>query len=224
MGATALRACGSVRSARPCSVKADDLDPVGSPPRDAETTYADQLVLEVVAISGDRSVEDAVIWIEAQGVSGPPGWVEVVTTDALSEVGVADGYYLEHRRSVTEWGASGATEQMVVTLGQGVFAEAAVLLALRLARRVVAQIRGEDDEPPLQEEDAAVWARTRVAIKYGVDAGDLSIAATGTRDDGSVAVALVGADGARYELRLQGLRAGVQVLECTRTYPEVSRG
>lgn len=207
-------------------VTADDLDPQGLLGGWADATFADQLLVEVVAISDDRMtpLEDTVIWVEAYGVSGPAGWVETSATDALGEVGITDGYYLDHRRSVIEWGASGAIEQIVVTLGQGVFIESAVLVALHMAGRVVARVRSEDDDPYLQEDEAEAWARTRVAIKYGVDADDLGVAAVGSRDDGSVSVALVGADGTRYDLRLRGLRAGVRVVECTRTLPEMPRG
>lgn len=192
-------------------------------PRDEEEvtkryeTYADSLLVEIVTIGDDRRTpnDEAVVWLETGGLCVPAGWVETNVLESLGAEGVHDAFFLDHQRRLTEWGASGAFESVIITLAEGLLVESAIRIAVHFARRVSTYMN-EDDARQMSEEEAVEWARFRIGVKYGVETSNLRLAHVSQDEGGGNSVGIVDGAGTRYELRLRGAGAGVVVAECLR--------
>jgi len=190
-------------------------------PPTPDETYADSVLIEIVPIDEMARlapIPDRVVWVEAHSFSAPAGWMEESALASLGDAEVTDAFYLDHTRRVTEWGASGAAETLIITLAESLFVEAAVLTAGHFARRLAARLRHEDSGL-MPEEDAIAWAKLRVAIKYDLRTEDLSVTRVSQRE-AETAVELADVRGVRFRLTLRGAGAGVVMAECTREFPE----
>jgi len=154
------------------------------------------------------------------GVLYPAGYLERAVRAALAESGVTDTFVIDSRRNVSEWGASGAVEELVLSVLRDAIGVGAGALLVALAGRLRRLFpAGEREMEAMSESDAAVWARGRVALTYNVSAEVLELRLVRT-EGATVTVRFCDrATGWDYTVKVAGLGAGAILMMIERTAP-----
>ncbi len=137
------------------------------------------------------------------------------TINALNEHGVHDAFQLEYRKSITEWGASGGSQELLVWVTEGLATNALYDIARSLAFKVVQKVRGAHDGEFIDEAEAERWSRYRLALCYRLDAAELQLREISSSEDGTSA-SFSTQDGTQYSVEIAPSGTGLRLARLTR--------
>lgn len=179
------------------------------------TDYADQVRVEVRFKSWLGAEDEPEYWVlEADGAAWPKDWltrqvVELASASAEASCCGRGNYALDIYDRKTEWGASSAAIDLILTLSQDLMSEATWLALYEVGRRAAARLRAKHPDwsgPPVTEEQAAesaLWAvlrRYKESKREGLDVRSVEFV-----DDRKVLVVLSEAEtGIRYTVEVTG--------------------
>lgn len=176
--------------------------------------YADAVTIQVRFKSWAGAEDNTESWVvEADGSAWSKDWltrqlVELAAADAQNSCCGRGNYMLDAADRETEWGASGAAFEAVLTLSENLLSEATWValgaLAQSLRARLKAKDGGPDGEPMTDEQarDAALWTVVR---SRNVSRDDLRVTAVEFADHHTVLVELREVvSGRRFTVELQG--------------------
>ncbi len=159
--------------------------------------YADVVTVDVRFKSWLGADDNDESWfVEADGAAWSKDWlarqlVELATADAANSCCGRGNYALDTLDRKTEWGASGAVFEAVLTLSENLLSEATWLALGALAQNLrtrLKQRQGWPDVEDLFDEHVREAAMRTVAHSRGVLFADLEVRSTATTDSGAVLV------------------------------------
>lgn len=178
--------------------------------------YADQVwvVIKFKTWAGAED-EDQAWFIESDGAAWPKDWltrqlVDLAAADAANSCCGRGNYMLDTRESKTEWGASGAAVEVILTLSENLLTEAtsaavgaiAVHLAARMKARHPHWLGGGD---PLTEEQARASAVNTVERVRGLPYDALELQSVEILSERVALVELLDkSSGRRYTVEVTG--------------------
>ncbi|MFC8598384.1 hypothetical protein [Isoptericola sp. NPDC057191] len=127
--------------------------------------------------AGDDSNNDALVFdlADLQGLDE-----DTLRRELIEMTGVTDGYHIDERRGTTEWGASGATYELLLTVAESAWQEILSIGIYAFLSKMRKQFgRPSYKEPRRSEEELVEHARYRVAMRYeGVEVDSLTVLET----------------------------------------------
>jgi len=176
--------------------------------------YADVVTIQVRFKSWAGAEDNAESWVlDADGSAWSKDWlarqlVELAAADAQNSCCGRGNYMLDAADKKTEWGASGAAFEAVLTLSENLLSEATWValgaIAQSLRTRLKAKEGWPDGEPMTDEQarDTALWTVVR---SRDVDRDDLTVTSVEFVDKNTVLVELREvASGRRFTVELRG--------------------
>lgn len=133
--------------------------------------YADVVTVQVNFRAWMGAEDNDETWyVESDGAAWPKDWltrqlVDLAAADATNSCCGVGNYSLNARDSKTEWGASGAVFEAVLTLSENLLSEATWVALGAVGQRLAARLKARNPEwsgPPLTEEQATHSAQGAV--------------------------------------------------------------
>ncbi len=159
--------------------------------------YADVVTIDVRFKSWLGADDNDESWlVEADGAAWSKDWltrqlVELAAADAANSCCGRGNYALDTRDRKTEWGASGAAFEAVLTLSENLLSEATWVALGALAHNLHTRLKQRQGWPDLEElfdervRETAMWTVVR---SRGALFADLEVKSTASADSGVVLV------------------------------------
>ncbi len=176
--------------------------------------YADTVTIHVRFKSWAGAEANDESWtIETDGAAWSKDWlarqlVELAAADAGNSCCGRGNYMLDATDRKTEWGASGAGFEAVLTLSENLLSEATWVALGALAQTLRARLKAREPWPdgePITEEEARNSAFWAVVRSRDVARGDLRVSSVEFVDHDTVLVELLDAtSGTRFTVEMNG--------------------
>jgi hypothetical protein len=160
---------------------------------EVDERYTDQARILVKVIGDDRLAPPVEEWFVTVDTGGrvDRAYLRDAFLDALSP----PNYELSEQHNVTDWGASGASYDLLLTIAGGAGGQ---LLGTAI-QTFLGRIKQRGNDIPIKEEDATQVARKRLCRRYEVAYNDLSVVSVDNDfESNRVTVTLRGPDGTEY--------------------------
>ena len=140
-----------------------------------EDSYLDYFTETVVMVRGvpDAASPPSEVWL---GSYFEPSWDRDfparVVLDAHDNVALGQPYFFDDRRGKTEWGASGALQQVILTMAEWGAEGLVGAVAVAALRRLWAEVPAADrsmDPTPVDEDEARARAAWALIAAYELD-------------------------------------------------------